>query len=161
MIQCFLHPCNTIDTWKALEHEMPSFVVEDLSGKRWFVTLIDDHTRLTWIYLITDKYEVNSIFRQFYTNIETQFNAKIAILRSDNGREFVNQSFREFLDMKGIIQQSSCAYTPQQNGVAERKNRHLLKLLDLLCCPLPCHRTSRGMRSLQLLTLLIERLPKF
>ncbi|KAA0053629.1 Beta-galactosidase [Cucumis melo var. makuwa] len=98
------------------------------SGKRWFVTFIDDHTRLTWVYLITDKFEVPSIFQNFYHTIKTQFHTKIAILRSDNGREFQNHKLSEFLASKGIVHQTSCAYTPQQNGVAERKNRHLVEV---------------------------------
>ncbi|TYK03453.1 Beta-galactosidase [Cucumis melo var. makuwa] len=98
------------------------------SGKRWFVTFIDDHTRLTWVYLISDKSEVPSIFQNFYHTIKTQFHTKIAILRSDNGREFQNHNLSEFLASKGIVHQTSCAYTPQQNGVAERKNRHLVEV---------------------------------
>ncbi|KAA0059998.1 putative polyprotein [Cucumis melo var. makuwa] len=98
------------------------------SGKRWFVTFIDDHTRLTWVYLITDKSEVPSIFQNFYHTIKTQFHTKIAILRSDNGREFQNHNLSEFLASKGIVHQTSCAYTPQQNGVAKRKNRHLVEV---------------------------------
>ncbi|KAL0544016.1 hypothetical protein IC582_019127 [Cucumis melo] len=97
------------------------------SGKRWFVTFIDDHTRLTWVYLITDKSEVSAIFQNFYHTIETQFHKKIAILLSDNGREFQNHNLSEFLASKGIVHPNSCAYT-QQNRVAERKNRHLLKV---------------------------------
>ncbi|KAA0046032.1 Beta-galactosidase [Cucumis melo var. makuwa] len=98
------------------------------SGKWWFVTFIDDHTRLTRVYLITDKSEVPSIFQNFYHVIKTQFHTKIAILRSDNGREFQNDNLSEFLASKGIVHQTSCAYTPQQNGVAERKNRHLVEV---------------------------------
>ncbi|KAL4030324.1 hypothetical protein IC575_008560 [Cucumis melo] len=102
--------------------------VTTLSGKRWFVTLIDDHTRFTWVYLITDKSKVSAIFQNFYHTIETQFHKKIAILRSDNGREFQNHNLSEFLALKGIVHQDSCVYTPQQNGVTERKNRHLLEV---------------------------------
>ncbi|KAA0062501.1 Beta-galactosidase [Cucumis melo var. makuwa] len=98
------------------------------SGRRWFVTFIDDHTRLTWVYLITDKSEVSSIFQNFYHTVATKFDTKIAILRSNNGRKFQNHNLSEFLTSKGIVHQTSCAYTPQQNGVAERKNRHLLKV---------------------------------
>ncbi|KAL0554130.1 hypothetical protein IC582_008044 [Cucumis melo] len=98
------------------------------SEKRWFVTFIDDHTRLTWVYLITDKSEVPSIFQNFYHTIKTQFHIKIVILRSDNGREFQNHNLSKFLASKGIVHQTSCAYTPQQNGVAERKNRHLMEV---------------------------------
>ena len=54
------------------------------------VTFIDDLTRLIWVFLISDKFEVTSTFWDFYHTIETQFNTKIAILRSDNGREFQN-----------------------------------------------------------------------
>ena len=57
-----------------------------------------------------------------------QFNAKIAILLNDNGHEFQNHTLNKFLFFKGIIHQSSYAYTPQQNRVAERKNRHLLEV---------------------------------
>ncbi|KAL0556125.1 hypothetical protein IC582_004635 [Cucumis melo] len=98
------------------------------SRKMWFVTFIDDHTRLTWVYLITDKSEVSAIFQNFYHTIETQFHKKIAILRSENGREFQNHNLSEFLASKGIVHQNSCTYTPQQNGVAEQKNRHLLEV---------------------------------
>ena len=68
------------------------------------------------------------MFQNFYHTIETQFHQKIVILRSDNGREFQNHNLSEFLASKGIVHQNSCAYTPQQNGVAERKNRHLLEV---------------------------------
>ena len=68
------------------------------------------------------------MFQNFYHTIETQFHQKIAILRSDNGQEFQNHNLSEFLASKGIVHQYSCAYTPQQNGVAERKNRHLLEV---------------------------------
>ncbi|KAA0050819.1 Beta-galactosidase [Cucumis melo var. makuwa] len=74
------------------------------------------------------KFEVPSIFQNFYHTIKTQFHTKIAILRSDNGREFQNHNLSEFLASKGIVHQTSCAYTPQQNGAVERKNRHLVEV---------------------------------
>ena len=61
------------------------------------MTFIDDNTRLTWVFLLTNKCKVSLIFQQFYTTIGTQFNTKIAILRSDNGREFLNNTLRDFL----------------------------------------------------------------
>lgn len=60
--------------------------------------------------------------------IETYINAKIAILRSNNGWEFLNNTLHEFLSSKGIVHQSSCAYTLQQNEVAELKNHHLIEV---------------------------------
>ncbi|KAL0536842.1 hypothetical protein IC582_025805 [Cucumis melo] len=123
------HPYKPTQPFNLIHNDVwgPSKVTTS-SKKRWFVTFIDDHTRLTWVYLITDKSEVPSIFQNFYHVIKTQFHTKIAILRSDNGREFQNHNLSEFLASKGIVHQTLCAYTPQQNGVAERKNRHLVEV---------------------------------
>lgn len=64
--------------------------------------------------------------------IATQFDAKILILRTDNGREYVNCEFQDYLAENGIINQITCVDTPAQNGVAERKNRHLLEVARAL-----------------------------
>ena len=95
--------------------------IKTLSGKRGFVTFIDDHTRICWVYLISKKSEVEKLFKDFYNMIETQFETKICILRSDNGTEYFNECLGDFLTNKGIIHQSTCRDTPQQNGIAERK----------------------------------------
>ena len=102
------------------------------NGKRWFVTFIDDHTRLTWLYLITKKSDIKEVFVRFHKMIETQFQTKIRILHFDNGTEFFNEPLTTFLHDKGIVHQATCRDTPQQNGVAERKNRHLLEVARAL-----------------------------
>ncbi|CAN1319888.1 Retrovirus-related Pol polyprotein from transposon TNT 1-94 [Linum perenne] len=106
--------------------------IPTMSGKKWFVTFIDDHTRMSWLYFFTNKSEVDSIFQQFHCMIYTQFGVKISILRTDNGTEYFKASLSSFLNSHGIIHQSSCPYTPQQNGIAERKNRHLLEVARAL-----------------------------
>ena len=58
----------------------------------------------------------------------TQFNTKIKVLRSDNGTEYFNSNMSQFLAKHGLVHQSSCVDTPQQNGISERKNRHLLEM---------------------------------
>ena len=68
-----------------------------------------------------------SIFQKFHTEIRTQFNTYIHILRSDNAKKCFSMSFSSFMSSHRIFHQSSCAYTPQQHGVAERKNRHLVE----------------------------------
>ena len=68
-----------------------------------------------------------SIFQIFHAEIRTQFNTYICILRSDNAKEYFSTSFSSFMSSHGILHQSSCAYTPQHNGVVERKNRHLVE----------------------------------
>ena len=68
----------------------------------------------------------------FHSIIQTQFHTKIQILRTDNGTEYFNHSLSTYLQENGIIHQSSCVDTPQQNGVAERKNRHILEVARAL-----------------------------
>ncbi|KAJ9701816.1 hypothetical protein PVL29_006965 [Vitis rotundifolia] len=71
--------------------------------------------------------ELFSIFQKFYAEIQTQFNISIRVLCSDNVREYFSAPFTSFMSHHGILHQSSCAHTPQQNGVAERKNQHLVE----------------------------------
>ena len=71
--------------------------------------------------------ELFSISLKFYVEVQTQFNTSICILRSDNAKEYLYGPFSSFLSSHGILHQSSCAYTPQHNGVAEHKNRHLVE----------------------------------
>ena len=96
------------------------------------MTFIDDYSRFTWIYFLRTKAEVLTVFRSFVAYIETQFSTTIKVLRSDNGGEYMSHDFQAFLQKKGIISQRSCPYTPQHNGVAERKNRHLLDMVRTL-----------------------------
>jgi hypothetical protein len=101
--------------------------VPTASGIRWFVIFIDDCTRMTWLYLLKHKDEVLSVFQLFHTMVQTQFSAKVKILRTDNGAEFVNHQFQAYFKSHRLIHETSCPQTPQQNGVAERKNRHILE----------------------------------
>ncbi|CAL5365889.1 unnamed protein product [Camellia sinensis] len=110
----------------------PSRVLS-VKGHRWFVTFIDDFSRATWVYLMKDKSEVFSVFRTFHKMICTQFGATIKIFRSDNGGEYIDSGLEQYFSTHGIIHQTSCTNTPQQNGVAERKNRHLLDMARCMC----------------------------
>jgi len=64
-------------------------------------------------------FELFSIFQIFYNETKNQFGISIRILCSDNGREYLSHSFKNFMASHGIRHQTSCAYTPQQNGVVE------------------------------------------
>ena len=98
------------------------------SGKRWFITFIDDHTRITWVYLLRHKSETCQVFKNFHKMIQTQYQTSIRTLRTDNGTEYFNTTLNPYLLQNGIVHQSSCVDTPQQNGVAEMKNRHILEV---------------------------------
>ena len=87
---------------------------------------------MTWVYLLRAKSDVFSCFQSFHKLVCTQFNAKIKILRTDNGTEYMNRTFDAYLESNGIVHQTSCPYTSAQNGVAERKNRHLLEVARFL-----------------------------
>ena len=76
--------------------------------------------------------ELFSIFKKFHAEIRTQFNTYIRILRSDNAKEYFSMTFSYFISSHGIPHQSSCAYTPQHNGRAECKNRHLVETVHTL-----------------------------
>ncbi|RVW87783.1 Retrovirus-related Pol polyprotein from transposon TNT 1-94 [Vitis vinifera] len=101
--------------------------INNITGSRWFVTFVDDHTRVTWVFLMKKKSEVREIFENFNNMVQTQFQAKIQVLRTDNAREYYHNILGSYLLENGIVHQSSCIDTPQQNGVAERKNRHLME----------------------------------
>jgi transposase InsO family protein len=125
---------------------------------KYFVTFIDDYSRFTWIYFLRAKSEVFSMFKKFLTYVETQFHANIQIFRSDSGGEYMSNEFQEFLQQKGILSQRSCPNTPQQNGMAERKNRHLLDVTRtlLLQASVP---SQFWVEALSTAVFLINRLP--
>ncbi|CAN7087858.1 unnamed protein product [Brassica rapa subsp. narinosa] len=95
---------------------------------KYFVTFIDEKSKYTWLTLIQTKDRVLDAFRNFQTYVTNHYHAKIKILRSDNGGEYTSHAFKQHLSQHGILHQTSCPYTPQQNGVAERKNRHLMEV---------------------------------
>ncbi|XP_024187552.2 uncharacterized protein LOC112192448 isoform X2 [Rosa chinensis] len=109
------------DLWGPSKHST-------LSGMRYFVLFIDDFTRLSWVVLLKSKDSVFSAFTAFHSLVRTQYDAHVKVFRSDNGGVFINHSFHEYFQHHGIIHQTSCPQTPEQNGVSERKNRHLLDM---------------------------------
>ena len=94
---------------------------------QYFVTFVDDYSRTTWLYLMKNRSELFSHFRAFYAEIHTQFHVSVQNLRSDNVKEYVSKQFQSFILQNGILHQTSCVDTPTHNGIAERKNRHLLE----------------------------------
>ena len=93
------------------------------SGFKYFLTFIDDYSIRTWVYFLKLKREVFNMFLAYTTLVEKQFGHQIIKLRFDNGGYYVNNNFTTFYTEQGILQQNIVPYTPQQNGVDERKNR--------------------------------------
>lgn len=99
-------------------------------GKRYFITFIDDCSKFTYVYLIRHKDEAFSMFKRYKAEVENQKEKKIKILRSDRGGEYFPNEFDSFCEEHGIIHQRTAPYTPQQNGLAERKNRTLTNMIN-------------------------------
>src|ERR1051325_8198555 len=95
-------------------------------GARYFLTIVDDFSRAVWIYLLVDKLEVFQMFMAFVTMVDRQFSQTIKVVQSDNGSEF--NCLLEYFDATGILFQTSCVGTPQQNGRVERKHKHILNV---------------------------------
>lgn len=116
------------------------FSVESYDGSKYFVTLVDDFSRATWLFLMRSKTKVRELIEHFCALIKTQFKSSMKVFRSDNGTEFINSSVNNLFRKLGIIHQISCTDTPQQNGIAERKHKHLLNVARALmfqsACPL-------------------------
>uniref|UniRef100_A0A2N9FBM1 Integrase catalytic domain-containing protein n=1 Tax=Fagus sylvatica TaxID=28930 RepID=A0A2N9FBM1_FAGSY len=74
-----------------------------LCGARYFVTFIDDHSRLTWVYVLKDRSQLSATFQSFYAEISNQFNAKLLAFRTDNAREYTESSFQEFLTSRDAV----------------------------------------------------------
>lgn len=98
----------------------------------YFLTIVDDYSKCTWTYLIKSKDQVPSIFQSFFAYVKNQFGCTVKGMRSDNGTEFFNSSLYPLLTVLGIVHQSSCVETPQQNGVVERKHKHLIEVARAL-----------------------------
>jgi hypothetical protein len=97
-----------------------------LSGYLYYVLFIDDYSRKTWIYFLKTKGEVFKRFQEFKALVENQTGKKIRCLRSDNGGEYTSNDFDDYCAREGIRREMTVAYNPQQNGVAERKNRSIV-----------------------------------
>lgn len=98
-----------------------------LGGAKYFMTLIDDYSKKVFVYFLHNKSDALEKFKEFKSQVEKQLECNIKCLRSDNGLEYVNSNFSDFLKTAGIVHQTTIPYTPEQNGVAERMNRTLVE----------------------------------
>lgn len=100
---------------------------QSIGHAKYALTMVDDFSREVFIYFIKSKAEVLTIFTKFKSFVENQTGEKIKTIRTDNGGEYVSNDFEKFCEKNGIQHQKTVAYTPQQNGVAERMNRTIVE----------------------------------
>jgi len=101
-------------------------------GETYFLTFIDDYLRYGYVYLLSHRYEALDVFKHFVVEVETQLERRVKTLRTDWGREYLSNLFKEFCEEKGIRRQLMIFGTPQPNGVAERRNHTLLDMVRSL-----------------------------
>ncbi|PHT26612.1 Dicarboxylate transporter 1, chloroplastic [Capsicum baccatum] len=100
-------------------------------GKKYFITFIDDCTRYCYVYLLNSKDEAIDTFRQYKTEVENQLDKKIKMIRSNRGGEY-ESPFAQICVENGITDQTMAPYSSQSNGIAERKNRTLKEMMNVL-----------------------------
>jgi transposase InsO family protein len=98
-------------------------------GSKYGLVIIDDFSRFTWVFFLQDKSETQGTLKRFLRRAQNEFELKVKKIRSDNGSEFKNLQVEEYLEEEGIKHEFSAPYTPQQNGVVERKNRTLIDMV--------------------------------
>eukprot|EP00253_Pinus_taeda_P027121 PITA_27121 len=107
-------------------------LVNSLGGYLYYPTFTDDYSHKTWIYFLKKKDEVLSWFHHFKALIENQTEKRIKILRTDNGTKYESNQLHDFCKEVVIKRETTTPYTPEQNGVAKRKNRTIVEVV----CPM-------------------------
>ena len=115
---------------------------------RYILVIIDDHSRYMWSILLKGKGEAFDKFQKFKAVVELETKAKIKCFRTDRGGEFTSTEFNEFCERSGIVRHLTAPYSPQQNGIVERRNRTLLEMTRSLLkhVSLPLHLWGEAVR---------------
>ena len=92
-----------------------------IRGRRYYFLLVDDFTRLLWVFFLKEKSEAFHHFKVFKNLAKSECGDKLKCFRMDRGGEFNSEEFGNFCDMNGIKRHLTAPYSPQQNGVVERK----------------------------------------
>jgi transposase InsO family protein len=99
-----------------------------IGGSKYCFVIVDDYSRFTWVFFLQEKSQTHEILKKFLRRVQNEFGLRIKKIRSDNGTEFKNSQTEGFLEEEGIKHEFSSPYTPQQNGVVERKNITLMNM---------------------------------
>jgi transposase InsO family protein len=109
-----------------------------INESKYCLVIVDDYFRFTWVFFLQEKSQTQETLKSFLRRAQNEFGLRIKKIRSDNGTEFKNSQIEGFVEEVGIKHEFSSPYTPQQNGVVERKNKTLLDMAR--------HRTGFGLR---------------
>jgi transposase InsO family protein len=126
------HVNNIITTTRPLEmlhmDLFGSIAYISISGNNCALIIVNDYSRFSWVFFLEDKSEIQEVLKKFLKRSQNEFDAKVKKIRSDNSTKFKNTQIEDFLDEEGIKHEFLAPYTPQQKGVAKRKNRTLIEM---------------------------------
>jgi transposase InsO family protein len=131
-------PFDSGKVWRAqnllelVHNDVCCINLPSLAGARYILTFIDDLSHFTWVYFLKNKNLVFEKFKEFRAFAEKQCGQPIKCLRSENGGEYVNRPFEEYLVRSGIDWKRLVPHTPQQNGITECKNQMLVEMARCL-----------------------------
>nr|GEV57541.1 putative ribonuclease H-like domain-containing protein [Tanacetum cinerariifolium] len=101
--------------------------IRSINKKTYCLVVTDDFSRFSWVFILATKDKTPEILKNIIAGIENQIDHKVKTIRWDKRTEFKNRIINKFCQMKGIRREFNVPRTPQQNGVAERKNRKLIE----------------------------------
>ncbi|WJX12170.1 hypothetical protein P8452_02697 [Trifolium repens] len=104
------------------------FDVLSTGGNKYFMTFVDEYSRMIWLYHIKTKSDAFEVFKKFKTLVEKQSDKSLKVLRTDGGGEYTSTEFENYCKEQGIIHEVTAPYTLQHNGLAERRNRSILDM---------------------------------
>ncbi|GJU21257.1 retrotransposon protein, putative, ty1-copia subclass [Tanacetum coccineum] len=105
------------------------FRIVSREGARYFITFSYDFSRDGYVYMLKHKHEVFEIFKEFQNEVENQLGNRIKAILSDRGGEYMRYEFVEHLKKCDIVSHLTPPYTPQNDGVSERRNQTLLDMV--------------------------------
>lgn len=135
------------------------FQVATPRGNRYMLTIIDDHTRYSHVYLIAHKSDTASRMIEFVQLMKTQYGKVLKAVRSDRGGEYMDNDLRKYFRENGMVTQLTVPKTPQQNGVAERKNRTLVEMTRCMLASSGLHKQYWG-EAISTANHILNRLPR-
>jgi transposase InsO family protein len=100
-----------------------------IGGSKYGLVIVDDFSRFTWVFFLQDKSKTQGTIKRFLRRAQNEFELKVKKIRSNNGSKFKNLQVEQYLEEEGIKHEFFDPYTPQQNGVVERKNRPLIDMV--------------------------------
>jgi transposase InsO family protein len=100
----------------------------NIGGSKYGLVIVDDYSRFTWVFFLQGKSETQGTLKCFLRRAQNEFELRVKKIRSDNRSEFKNLQVEEFLEEEGIKHEFCALYTPQQNGVVERKKRTIINM---------------------------------